>query len=282
MDLIANFLVLFGALILTFSLFPINSLRRRLPHTKCRTAWMFLSIMVALFFVGYLLYSWLFWGTATSWIALIVPMIFFFGAIFVWVVCTLSAKTANDVTRLCHLEHENVTDPLMGIYNRRYLDRCLRQEAEKSRRYGLDLSILLIDVDHFKTVNDTYGHLVGDQVLHSIAQLIDGSVRDFDRVFRYGGEELVVLLPYTTSDGAIILAERLCDWIAERRLCEADPSLQVTVSIGVSSYAPVTEDVGMMMARADEAMYRAKNNGRNRVESAIDLKNGQGCADVAV
>ncbi|OQY18537.1 MAG: hypothetical protein B6I36_06750 [Desulfobacteraceae bacterium 4572_35.1] len=187
MDLVANFLVLFGAALLLVSLWPIGQLRRRLPNTTCRTAWMFLSMLIALFFCGYLIYGWLFWSSANHWSSLVVPVIFFSGAIFVVVVCNLAAKTANDVTRLCHLEHETITDPLMGIYNRRYMDRCLREEAEKAQRYNLELSVLLLDIDHFKRVNDTYGHRVGDQVLHSVAKIIQGGVRDFDRVFRYGG-----------------------------------------------------------------------------------------------
>jgi len=267
--ILANFLVFFGAFLLLMALHPIDQLRRRLPNTPCRVAWMFLSMMVALFICGYLIYGWLFWNANDHWSCMVVPTIFFFGAVFVLIVCTLSAKTANDVTRLCHLEHENVTDPFMGIYNRRFMDRCLREEAEKARRYGLELSVLLIDVDHFKRINDTYGHSIGDQVLHSLAQLIQGSVRDFDRVFRYGGEEIVVLLPYTSVVGAMVLGQRLCDWVSERQLCQVGrENVQVTISVGVSSFNAEKEDTGILMSRADDAMYRAKSNGRNRVECA--------------
>ncbi len=99
--------------------------------------------------------------------------------------------------------------------------------------------------------------------------MIQGSVRDFDRVFRYGGEEIVVLLPYTNCDGAILLGQRLCDWVGERSLAEHDGnSISVTISVGVSCLCPGVEDVGTMMARADRALYSAKENGRNRVERA--------------
>ncbi len=266
---LANFLIIFGALILVLALFPVDKLRRRLPIGLCRRSWMFLSTLIVFFFVGYLFYAYLFWGCALHWSEMVVPAVFFFGAIFVLIVCTLAAKTADDVTRLCHLEHENVTDPLMGIYNRRYLDRCLKQEGAKAKRYGLDFSVMMIDIDYFKKVNDTYGHSVGDQVLQSLAQMIQGSVRDFDRVFRYGGEEIVVLLPYTNCDGAILLGQRLCDWVGERSLAEHDGnSISVTISVGVSCLCPGVEDVGTMMARADRALYSAKENGRNRVERA--------------
>ncbi len=269
MGSLANLLIISGALILGLALIPVNKLRRRLPVGVCRRSWMFLSMLIAFFFVGYLFYAYLFWNQAHQWCDMVVPAIFFFGSVFVLVVCSLSAKTADDVTRLCHLEHENVTDPLMGIYNRRYMDRCLKQEGEKAKRYGLEFSVMMIDVDFFKKVNDTYGHSVGDQVLQSLAQMIKGSVRDFDRVFRYGGEEIVVLLPYTNCDGAMVLGQRLCEWVSERSLVEHDSnSISVTISVGVSCLCPSVEDVGTMMARADRALYRAKENGRNRVERA--------------
>lgn len=269
MDNLANFLIIFGALILGLALIPVNKLRRRLPIGLCRRSWMFLSMLIAFFFIGYLFYAYLFWDQAHHWSDMVVPAIFFFGAIFVLIVCTLSAKTADDVTRLCHLEHENVTDPLMGIYNRRYMDRCLKQEGAKAERYGLELSAMMIDIDFFKKINDTYGHSVGDQVLQALAQMLRGSVRDFDRVFRYGGEEIVILLPYTNCDGAMVLGQRLCQWVSERSMVENETqSISITISIGVSCFCPAVEDIGTMMARADKALYCAKENGRNRVEQA--------------
>ncbi len=270
MGVLANFLVLAGAVIFIFSLAPIRHLYRRLPDSISRTAWSFLSGLIVFFFAGYLVYAWMFWGQAESWSDMVVPAIFCAGAIFVLVVCSLSARTADDIRRLGHLEQENITDPLMGIYNRRYLDKCLCKEATKARRYGLDLSVLMLDVDHFKKFNDTYGHQLGDEVLRALAKLIQGSVRDFDYVFRYGGEEFVVLLPYTECDGALILAERLRSWIGGRTLVAADakakhPDVMLTVSIGVSTFCPETDDEIKMIARADEALYAAKEQGRNRV-----------------
>ncbi len=267
MDNFAVILVLCGAFIFVLSLKPVNQLMRSLPPGSCRVAWKFLSCLIAMFFVGYLIYAYLFYGKINHWGDMVVPAIFFFGAVFVLTVCTLSAKTATGILRICHLEHENITDPLMNIYNRRHLDRCLVEEASKAKRYGIDLSVMMIDVDHFKRVNDTYGHSVGDQVLQSLAQLIKGNIRDFDLVFRFGGEEIVVLLPYTNANGALILANRLRNWVSERRLIELeDDKKDITISIGVSCYCPKHEKVTDMLERADEALYQAKNNGRNRVE----------------
>ncbi len=270
MEALANFLVVVGALVLVAALIPVKRLWQRLPCGSLRFAWMLLSVFIGMFIVGYLLYAHLFWGAAHHWSHMVVPAIFNLGALFVLIVCSLSAKTADDVTRLCHLEHENVTDPLMGIYNRRYLDRSLSQEVAKARRYGLELSVMMIDIDYFKRVNDSFGHSVGDRVLQSLARLLDNSVRDFDRVFRYGGEEIVLLLPYTGIDGAMVLADRLRGWVEERVMVEhAGQEISITISCGISSFCPDSDDEGTLMARADEALYRAKRLGRNRVERAL-------------
>lgn len=273
MDSFANILVLVGALTLVLALDPVNQLRRRLPHGNCRMAWIFLSGLIVFFFIGYLCYAYWFWGATRHWSEMVVPAIFFLGAVFVFIVCSLSAKTADDVLRLCRLEHENITDPLMGIYNRRHLDRCLQEEVLKAKRYGFDLAVMMIDVDHFKQVNDTHGHSVGDQVLQSLAQFIQGNMRDFDRVFRFGGEEIVVLLPCTGVEGALELSTRLCHLVSKHSLIDhEDKALSITISIGVSCYCPDLEDeASAMMARADEALYRAKKNGRDRVEVSPGL-----------
>jgi diguanylate cyclase (GGDEF)-like protein len=128
----------------------------------------------------------------------------------------------------------------------------------------------MLDVDHFKKFNDTYGHQLGDEVLRALAKVIQGSVRDFDYVFRYGGEEVVVLLPYTDRDGAFVLGERLRAWIEGRTLIPADPKnkrpdIMITVSIGTATFCPDMEDEVKMVARADKALYAAKEQGRNCV-----------------
>lgn len=269
MEMFANVLVLVGAVTLVVALSPVSQLYRRLPSGSSRQSWVVLALLICFFVIGYVVYAYSFWGLAHQWNDMVVPAVFFFGAVFVLIVCNLALKTAEDIRRLCHLEHENITDPLMGIYNRRYLDRCLKQEWEKAKRYGLDFSVLMIDVDFFKEINDTYGHSVGDEVLQALGQMIKGSVRDFDRVFRYGGEELVVMLPYTDCDGAAVIAQRLCNWISDRSMAQrGDSSIFITVSIGVSCLCAKVEDVATMMSRADRALYRAKKKGRNRVEVA--------------
>lgn len=152
----------------------------------------------------------------------------------------------------------SVTDPLTGLFNRRHLHQCLQSEIEWANRYGRPLSVLVIDCDDFKQINDTWGHLEGDRVLQGLACLIIESLRASDCAFRYGGEEFVVLLPEVDIAGARLIAERLRESFAgcDERKC--------TVSIGVAEYTPA-ESENSFIHRADEAGYAAKRNGKNCV-----------------
>ncbi len=160
------------------------------------------------------------------------------------------------------------TDPLTQIHNRRALMELLSAEVERARRYGLTLSLLMIDLDHFKLVNDTYGHPVGDEALRSTARVLQREARTVDVVARYGGEEFVVMLPETQEEGAVAVAERIRIRIAEQAILPGASydKARVTVSIGVaavpSARVNAPED---LLALADEALYRAKAEGRNRV-----------------
>lgn len=158
------------------------------------------------------------------------------------------------------------TDALTGCLNRRAFGERLELELERVERYEQDLSLLLIDLDRFKEVNDRRGHLAGDSVLRQVGEVLRREARAVDIVARYGGEEFIIVLPDTSAEGAAAFAERLRIRLAEHDFAEDGPPLYVTVSIGVSS---VTEDgvenAEGLIARGDEAMYRAKNEGRNRV-----------------
>jgi two-component system, cell cycle response regulator len=177
---------------------------------------------------------------------------------------SLIETTIADNRRLEELAH---TDPLTKTLNRRALNERLAAEMERVRRYSTTMSLLLIDLDHFKQVNDTHGHLAGDDVLIEIAILLHRVVRAVDVVARYGGEEFIVVLPETGAQGAEAFAERL------RELIEAQPfvtsrgtPIRLTSSIGVSSFPGFgVESVEDLLANADQALYRAKSDGRNRV-----------------
>lgn len=169
-----------------------------------------------------------------------------------------------DNARLEALAH---TDPLTHLLNRRALTIRLVAELERVRRYNSPLTMLMIDLDHFKRVNDTYGHLVGDEVLRGIAMILQRSLRSVDMVARYGGEEFVVVLPETTEQGAVAFAERIRQRVEQHAFeAERANTARVTVSIGVSAFpAPHVETADDLFSKADAALYRAKEKGRNRV-----------------
>jgi diguanylate cyclase (GGDEF)-like protein len=231
--------------------------------------WYVLAGLILFFIAGYTYYA--VSGNHYASIAdLSVPAIFFFGAYFVFLVNNLSFQTAKDIRRMAILEEENITDPLMGIFNRRYLERRLEEEVGRARRYNLPLSILMIDIDHFKSVNDTYGHQVGDTVLENMGNIIDSVARDSDMVARYGGEEILVILPSTPISGAVKIAERLRLLVESYAFTLPETynnlsMLHVTVSIGVAFLDPGTAEARDLVERADKALYTAKKNGRNRV-----------------
>ncbi len=161
------------------------------------------------------------------------------------------------------------TDPLTKVLNRRALTDRLAAEMERVRRYDSMLSLLLIDLDHFKSINDTYGHLAGDAVLSEVAGVLQRGIRAVDVVARYGGEEFVVLLPETGPAGASSFAERLRELIESHAFLEArDEPLRLTTSIGVASFPGFgVESVDDLFATSDQALYRAKAEGRNRVRA---------------
>lgn len=160
-----------------------------------------------------------------------------------------------------------LTDSLTGLYNRRYLTSHLESMVERARSSAKPLSVLMIDIDHFKVVNDTHGHAAGDDVLRAIAVEIGRSVREFDLTARIGGEEFVVVMPDTTGAAAMAVAERLCVTIAGNQVQAASlkQPLSVTASIGIATLLGPGESATNLVNRADEAMYRAKKAGRNRV-----------------
>jgi two-component system cell cycle response regulator len=184
-------------------------------------------------------------------------------------VATIRRAQALETTRADNrrLEALATTDPLTRVLNRRALLDRLNAEVDRARRFNGVLSLLVLDVDHFKPINDTYGHLAGDSVLRQLGALLDDAVRKVDIVARYGGEEFVMLLPETSREGGILFAERLRERIAAKPFdVGLENPVHLTVSIGIASFpsprVTTTED---LFARADEALYRAKSGGRNRV-----------------
>lgn len=177
------------------------------------------------------------------------------------------ARMADLRAKLARSREEALTDPLTGLANRRRLDRALEEAVERARAGGGVPVLLLIDVDHFKQFNDRHGHLVGDQVLKVVGQLLRSHVKDRDLVARAGGEEFAVLLRDVAPEEAVRVAERLRELVGSRRirLRNSGETLgRVTISVGVTPYAP-PEPVADWVERADEALYAAKRQGRNQV-----------------
>jgi two-component system cell cycle response regulator len=178
---------------------------------------------------------------------------------------------AIETTRAANarLEQLATTDPLTQVLNRRALVERLAREMERAVRADRSVALLMIDLDHFKRVNDTHGHLVGDDALRDVARLLLGEARGSDAVARYGGEEFLVVLPDTDDEGAVAFAERVRERVERHEFRgRDDAAMQMTASIGVATFPSARIETGEdLLARADAALYRAKADGRNRVRA---------------
>jgi diguanylate cyclase (GGDEF)-like protein len=179
------------------------------------------------------------------------------------------AGAALDTMRL-HEEAKrlSLTDGLTGLWNRRQLDLRVSQELERAARFGERFSIVLIDLDDFKAVNDTHGHPVGDAVLVEVAQRLVTHTREVDVVARFGGEEFVLLLPQTDLEGACRVADKVRDEVAAVPVETDGLSLSISLSAGVACHPRHGATAAALLAAADEALYRAKHTGKNRVQAA--------------
>jgi diguanylate cyclase (GGDEF)-like protein len=160
-----------------------------------------------------------------------------------------------------------VTDPLTGLYNRRFLMQTLQREMSRARRHGHPLGLVMIDIDHFKAINDTHGHPTGDRVLKQLAVVAEQDLRRHDLVARFGGEEFAVVLSETGLEGTRTVAEKLRSAVAAHPFTDGDHLLGVTVSLGCAVLHDVDREPDDLIRRADERLYQAKESGRNRVAS---------------
>ncbi len=179
-----------------------------------------------------------------------------------------SAKQISELRdHLEEVRHEAMTDALTGISNRKFFDLRLREEVTAHMENGAALSLLMLDIDHFKKFNDTYGHRVGDEVLKVVGRVLRDGVKGRDAPTRYGGEEFAVILPQTCLEDAVTVGEHLRSNLAKRQIKNKKSGESygtITISVGASQYR-LGEPVGEFLQRADEALYRAKREGRNRV-----------------
>jgi diguanylate cyclase (GGDEF)-like protein len=189
---------------------------------------------------------------------------------FLYVLLTLSLHGMLMVLvisrMLADLRRLSRRDGLTGLLNRRALEETLADQMQRSRRSSEPFCVMMVDVDHFKNINDRFGHAVGDSALKQLAALMQKHMREVDRVGRFGGEEFVVLAPGLELVQAMVVAERLRAYIAATPLHHAGGSVGLSVSIGIAQWAGEEEDVSRLLRRADEALYVAKEQGRDRVE----------------
>ncbi|WP_053148743.1 diguanylate cyclase [Pseudomonas sp. Pf153] len=163
------------------------------------------------------------------------------------------------------LHDKSIRDPLTGLFNRRYMEETLNREMARAQRMESPLSVVMLDLDHFKQINDMHGHAVGDAVLRSVANLLKQSLRASDVACRYGGEELMLILPNCTSEHAVQKAQQLCDSVRALIITEAGKAISVTASFGVASTGIGHFDAAELVGMADKALYQAKETGRDRV-----------------
>ncbi|MBI3404624.1 MAG: sensor domain-containing diguanylate cyclase, partial [Acidobacteria bacterium] len=178
----------------------------------------------------------------------------------------IAIENARHVQRIHEL---TITDDCTSLYNARHLNFMLETEIYRSQRYGYEFSLIFIDLDHFKQINDTHGHLMGSKILSEIGAMIKGHCRLIDFAFRYGGDEFVVLLPQTAKDHAYIVARRLHRLIRETVWLKDDGlNIHITASVGVASYPSDSNTKAELLHLADEAMYLVKNTSRDSVAAA--------------
>jgi diguanylate cyclase (GGDEF)-like protein len=165
------------------------------------------------------------------------------------------------------LQHQALRDPLTGLYNRRHLEEFFAREQARSKRNATPIALAMVDLDHFKQLNDRYGHAVGDDALKGIAAFLLDGLRTTDTVFRIGGEEFLVILPGTAPDEALEKLEQLCRALAASSLASRAGPLRLTMSVGLAYYPSQGDDLESLMQHADAQLYHAKGSGRNRVNA---------------
>jgi diguanylate cyclase (GGDEF)-like protein len=185
---------------------------------------------------------------------------------FLQSLCDYAAIAIENARWVERIQELTITDDCTGLYNARHLYKTLDTEVYRSSRFGYEFSVLFIDLDHFKTVNDTHGHLIGSKLLAEIGYLVKAQLRLIDFAFRYGGDEFVVLLPQTSKDQALVVAKRLRDALRASSFCrEESLNLNVRASMGLATYPHDARSAHDIIRQADEMMYLVKNTSRDNI-----------------
>src|SRR5271165_5388395 len=185
---------------------------------------------------------------------------------FLHALCDYAAIAIENARSVEKIQELTITDDCTGLYNARHLYKTLETEVYRSSRFGYEFSVIFIDLDHFKSVNDTHGHLIGSKLLAEIGYLVKAQLRLIDFAFRYGGDEFVVLLPQTSKDQALVVAKRLRDALRANRFCQDEGlNLNVRASIGLATYPHDARTAHDVIRQADGMMYMVKNSTRDNI-----------------
>jgi len=185
---------------------------------------------------------------------------------FLQSLCDFAAIAIENARAVERIQELTITDDCTGLYNARHLAKTLDTEVYRSSRFGYEFSVLFLDLDHFKNVNDRHGHLIGSKLLQEIGELVKAQLRMIDSAFRYGGDEFVILLPQTGKDSALVVAKRLQEALRASRFCKVEGlDLNVRASIGLATYPHDARTAQDIIRQADEMMYMVKNTTRDNI-----------------
>ena len=270
MYLLANILLLSGICLYAASLFAVQQLIKSLPLGEVRNNWKMLSFFIIGFIVGYLFYMIMLLTGKVGLSSIIYPSVCFAAAAFVLLLCFLTYQTTRDIGEAIAMEQASIIDPVLDIYNRRYFERRIDEEAHRSRRYNQPLSIILFEIDQFNSITKKLGTLVGDVVLKKVSDCLIAAIRSSDIVARYDEHRIVVATTQTKPDMAIMLADRIRSEIEKLEMMPCGGSdtidaLHVTVTAGVSCVEDRIKSGFDLTAVAEKAMERANSEGHNRV-----------------
>ena len=279
MDLLVNIFLVSGICLYAASLYTVQQLVKKLPLGEVRNNWKILSFFVVGFIVGYAVYMYLLLTGKVELASITYPAICLAASAFVLLLCFLTYQTTRDISEAIAMEQASIIDPVLDIYNRRYFDRRIEEETQRSRRYNQPLSVILFEVDQFESIIKSHGKLVSDVVLRKVSDFLVSAVRSSDIVARYDEQRIILATTQTKPDMAVMLADRLRGEIEKLEVFpnseqkNAD-DIHVTVTAGVSCVEDRIKSGFDLTDVAEKAISRAEKNGRNRVYAydAADLE----------
>jgi len=270
MILSANILLLSGICLYAVALFTVQQLVKKIPLGEVRNNWKILSVFIIGSIISYIAYMFMISTGRVLLDSITYPAICLAASAFVLLLCFLTFQTTRDIGEAIAMEQASIIDPVLDIYNRRYFDRRIDEETQRSRRYNQPLSLILFEIDDFEAIAKKQGRLVGDVVLRKISDFLVGSVRASDIVARYDEQRIIIATTQTKPDMAIKLADRIRADIEKLEVLPGGEqngaeALHVTVTAGVSCVEDRIKSGFDLTDVAEKAMQRAESEGRNRV-----------------